>query len=150
MYSLKYFQFISPFTLLISGPSGSGKTQLVRRILKHHTILMASRKDILKIDWFHGQWQKEFDEPVSNCEITYYDFFSHPQKGFPDMIIFDDLMNEMGDDKRLGNFFTKESHHKGINVIFITQNLFNQGKQMRNIHLNCHYLIIMKNPRDAS
>jgi len=59
-------------------------------------------------------------------------------------------MNEVADDKRLGNLFTKVSHHLNLDVIFITQNLFHQGKQMRNLHLNSQYLILMKNTRDIS
>ena len=59
-------------------------------------------------------------------------------------------MNELGNDNRLLNPFTKGSHHLNLSVIFIVQNIFHQAKNMRGISLNCHYIIIMKNPRDKS
>ena len=46
------------------------------------------------------------------------------------------------------NLFTKESHHRNLRVIYIVQNLFHQGKGNRNISLNSHYLVLLKNPRD--
>jgi len=73
---------------------------------------------------------------VANCEIEY-------SEGLPsqneisekclNLIVIDDLMNELASDVKLGNSFTKRCHHMNINVIFISQNLFQQGKQMRNI-----------------
>lgn len=66
------------------------------------------------------------------------------------LIIIDDLMTELAGDTRLSNLFTKGSHHRNLSVIFITQNFFHQGKEMRNIHLNSHYIVLYKNPRDKS
>lgn len=39
-------------------------------------------------------------------------------------------------------------HHLKVSVIFISQNLFPQGKYSRVISLNCHYFVLFKNPRD--
>ena len=66
------------------------------------------------------------------------------------LIIIDDLMTELGNDKRLCNLFSKGSHHRNLSVVFITQNIFYQAKEMRNINLNSHYLVLYKNPRDKS
>jgi hypothetical protein len=68
----------------------------------------------------------------------------------PHIVIIDDLMSELGSDKNLTNLFTKGSHHNDISIIFISQNIFHQGSQMRTISLNCHYMILMKNPRDKA
>ena len=46
--------------------------------------------------------------------------------------------------------FTKISHHKSVSVLYLTQNLFFQGKENRTISLNTHYMVLFKNPRDAS
>ena len=56
-------------------------------------------------------------------------------------------MTELGDNKKFADLFTKGSHHMNLSVIFISQNLFHQGKQMRTIGLNCHYIIVMKSAR---
>ncbi len=44
--------------------------------------------------------------------------------------------------------FTTDSHQLNISVFKITQNLFSQGKYARTIGLNCHYVFLLKNPRD--
>ena len=37
-----------------------------------------------------------------------------------------------------------------MSIIYIVQNLFSKNKEHRTITLNCHYIVIFKNPRDAS
>jgi hypothetical protein len=49
----------------------------------------------------------------------------------------------------MSDLFTKGSHHKGVSVMYLTQNLFPPGKQSRTISLNSHYMIVFKNPRDS-
>ena len=46
--------------------------------------------------------------------------------------------------------FTQCSRHRKMTVIYINQNMYCQGKHARTINLNTHYMILMKNPRDAS
>ena len=43
-----------------------------------------------------------------------------------------------------------ESHHRNISVDFLVQNLFHRNKHIRTISLNAHYMVLFKNPRDAS
>ena len=38
----------------------------------------------------------------------------------------------------------------GVSVILILQNLYCQGKVMRNVHLNTEYVVLFRNPRDKS
>ena len=42
----------------------------------------------------------------------------------------------------------KGSHHRNISVILITQNLFHEGRNCRDIYLNAKYLVLFKNVRD--
>ncbi len=65
------------------------------------------------------------------------------------LVIIDDLMSECSKDQRISNLFTSGSHHQGISVMYLTQNLFPPGKQSRTISLNSHYMIAFKNPRDS-
>src|SRR5262249_41285503 len=60
------------------------------------------------------------------------------------LLIIDDLMSEA--DERVNNIFTKYSHHQGVSVVFLTQNIFH--KKCRTMTLNSHYLVVFKNPRD--
>jgi hypothetical protein len=57
-------------------------------------------------------------------------------------------MNEA--DQNACNLFTKLSHHRNVSVVFITQNLFHKNKFVRTMNLNTHYIVMLKNPRDAS
>lgn len=64
----------------------------------------------------------------------------------PRLLIIDDLMRETNSD--VIDLFTKGSHHFNISVMYVTQNIFNQGKGRRTISLNAHYIVAFKNPRD--
>ena len=142
--------FKHPFTCMIAGPSQSGKTYLVNNILSFNQIII--KPEIQRIYYCYSAWQDFFNTfNVINPEIKFI-------KGLPDiseisslennLIILDDLMSKI--DESVLNLFTVDSHHKNISVIFITQNLFAQGKFSRTISLNSHYLIVFNNPRDKT
>lgn len=63
-------------------------------------------------------------------------------------MVLDDLMDEGSNDKRILDLFTKDSHHRKITVIYMTQDMFPIGKFSRTISRNAHYIIAFKNPRD--
>ena len=48
----------------------------------------------------------------------------------------DDLMTEAKCDQRIADLFTKGSHHRNISIVYLTQNVFPQGKACRDIALN--------------
>ena len=61
----------------------------------------------------------------------------------------DDLMSQWSNDQRVADLFTRGSHHRGISVLYLMQNLFPPGKLSRTISLNYHYLVIFRNSRDS-
>ncbi|GFT09035.1 uncharacterized protein TNCV_4105021 [Trichonephila clavipes] len=139
---MEYPNLKHPFSMMICGPSNSGKTFFVRRILE--TTLIKPFPP--KIIWCYGIYQKLF-EKMSDKEF---------HEGIPSgvenitnaLIIIDDLMNEVGDDKNFQTCSRKEATFRDISVIFILQNIFCKGKQIRNISLNTSYLCCFKNVRD--
>ena len=57
-------------------------------------------------------------------------------------------MTQSGGDLRIGDLFTKGRCHRNLCVIYIIQNIFHQGGEIRNISLNAHYIVLFKSPRD--
>ena len=148
MISLKH-----PFTCLVAGPTGSGKTVLVRRILKENRKLISNLESRSpRVLWCYGISQELYHHKIPGCTIEYNEGISEEiiLEKRPDILIIDDLMQEKSSDSSLANIFTRGSHHLGMSVIFIVQNIFAKGSQMRTISLNAKYILLLKNPRDKS
>ncbi|GFY41062.1 uncharacterized protein TNIN_293251 [Trichonephila inaurata madagascariensis] len=97
-----------PFSMMICGPSNSGKTFFVRRILETKLIKPFPNKII----WCYGIYQKLFEKM---SDIEFHEGIPSDVENITNaLIIIDDLMNEVGDDKKLSNLFTKGSHHRDI------------------------------------
>lgn len=144
--------FVHPFTCLIAGPTQSGKTMLLKSILENNQTMI--NPPPTRIVYCYVDWQSKFDEMKSvNPAIEFH-------RGLPDfdsiyaternLLILDDLMSQCQNNDTILNLFTTDSHHKNISVFLVSQNLFTQGKCARTISLNCHYMIILNNPRDQS
>ena len=141
-------QLHHPFTSIIAGPTGSGKSYFVRDVLKQ-------RKDVIHpapdhTVWFYGVYQSLYDEipDVTFVEGIPSNFRDHIRG--KTLFIIDDLMAECGSDTKLSHLFTRGSHHWNLSVIFIAQNIFHKGKEMREISLNAHYLFLFKSRRDVN
>lgn len=136
--------FVHPSTILIAGPSQAGKTHFVNKLLLHQREMFST--PFQSITWCYGSVIPTLSSG-NNIDFIQglpdMDTFHPPAPG---LIIVDDLMAESG--QVVADLFTKHSHHKNLTVIFIVQNLFHQGKRMRDISLNSHYIICFKNPRD--
>ena len=138
-------RFVHPFTCCIAGPSSSGKSVFVERLLEHRSALI--HPSVERVIWSLGVVQPALERRWSDVKFV---------EGLPDLdnvpenslIIIDDQMAETG--VAISNLFTKGSHHNRLSVIYIVQNLFGKNKYMRTISLNSHYLILFKNPRDAT
>ena len=59
-------------------------------------------------------------------------------------------MRETSSGGAIVNLFTKASHHNNLSVIFISQNIFHQGRGQRDISLNAQYTVIFRNLRDRA
>ena len=99
--------------------------------------------------WFYGEWQPLYDTLSGMVEFRegLTDLTTLKTKKWT-LVIIDDLMTEI--DKSVSNLFTKGSHHHNLSALHLVQNVFDKNKHTRTISLNAHYLVIFKNPRDAS
>jgi len=126
----------------IVGPSGSGKSLFVTKLLASRDMLFKNR--VKNVYWMQGA--KEAGDTLENMKelknVIYIEGFvrgwqDKPHKG--DILIIDDLFQEANNEKDFDNLFTKIVRHRGVTVIFITQNMFHQGGQHRTRNLNVHY-----------
>ena len=146
-------RFRTPANYYICGQSQSGKSRLVRSMLDHLEELFYPVPT--KILYCYGEHQKEFDDlsqRLSNIEFVDgfpNDLYALVEGHDNSLVILDDLMSQCSNDTRVSDLFTRGSHHRGISVLFLTQNLFPPGKLSRTISLNSHYLLIFRNPRDS-
>ena len=131
-----------PFTCVLAGPTGCGKTFFVSKLIKDSGINPLPDRII----WCYGEWQAMYSD-MSGVEFVEGLNFETDSKQNT-LVVIDDLMHET--DERVSKLFTKGSHHRNLSVVYLVQNLFGKNKEHRTISLNCHYIVVFKNPRDAS
>ena len=142
-------------TFVLAGATSSGKSCWVHRFLKNISH-MFSVTPTEKILYCYVVYQPLFDQMREDVPNLMF------HRGLPDveeiealsgghsLLILDDLMQEVVNSKTMQDLFCQYCHHMGISVMFLTQNLFQQGKYARTIALNTHVLVLMKNLRNAS
>lgn len=146
-------KLVHPSTIIIAGPTGSGKTHFLFELLAYrHFEPFPDR-----IVWLYSEWQPLYDQLkiiLPNIEFVnglpksgLYESF-HPS--INNMIVLDDQMANAGKNHEVLDLFTKGSHHRNLTVVYIVQNLFDQGRHMRTISLNAHYIVLFKTVRDLS
>ena len=136
-----------PFTGIVAGPTACGKSTWVKNLITYQKDMIDPAPE--HVIWFYGEWQPLYDTLSGMVEF---------REGLTDLttlktkkrtlVIIDDLMTET--DKSVSDLFTKGSHHRNLSVLHLVQNVFDKNKHTRTISLNAHYLVIFKNPRDAS
>ena len=140
-------------TFQIVGPSGSGKTHFVCKLLQSN---YKFKNKFNKIYWHQGGdgeaglTQTEFCKLKNIKVINGFDENWSSRLKKHDVIVIDDLYQEANKQDDFNNLFTKIARHREVTVIFITQNLFQQGGNHRTRNLNVHYLVLFKNPRDQT
>lgn len=93
-------------------------------------------------------FQEAYAELSKNTAIKFIEGLEFDLKNdeLPKLIIIDDLMTSSAQNKNVQELFIRGVHHNNTSVIFLTQNLFNQGKYARDMRLNTHYLTIFRSP----
>ena len=66
------------------------------------------------------------------------------------IMVLDNQMGVASTSTSVADLFTKGTNHRNLNVIYLVQNVYNQGKSQRTISLNSHYSVVCSNGRDAS
>ena len=144
---------------MVVGPSSSGKTTWVRNLLKIKSDIFTSppAKTFLFYNMpqpIYGQMKEEglIDEMYDSKQrfpvLEEIQALVSPYKELGgSLIIFDDMLTNLTPD--FERLFLNLSHHENASVILMSQNMFYKDKIYRTMSLNTHYLVLMKNGRDA-
>ena len=104
----------------------------------------------------YSEWQPDYDmirERYPGIEFEkgwrheIFDSLSPEQRN---ILVLDDQMGVASSSKSVADLFTRGSHHRNLTVIYLMQNVYNQGKSQWTISLNSHYSLEFRNGRDAS
>ncbi len=140
--------------MMIAGPTQSGKTQWVYKLLNNDMF----KKPVSSILYCYGVHQPLYDEMQNtfknkiefNEGMPSEELIRSKNNGDFHIIVLDDLMERIVRDLSTQMLFTKFCHHYNFTTIFITQNIFEQGRCARTIALNTHILVLFANKRDES
>lgn len=121
----------------------------MKRFIKHLPFMVD--RPIGEVVWCYSEWQPAY-ESIENAHVRFHQGLlgleDFPPQATARLLIIDDLMSEA--DQRVTDLFTKGSHHRNLSILYLSQNVFHQGKGAREISLNSHFIIIFKSPRDSS
>ena len=132
-------------SMMVVGPSQSGKTTFVLSLIHERNALFDRTPK--RIVWCCAMKQAA----PQNRNFVLIEGLPQLSDIQPyDLVVLDDLMMEASKSEDVTALFTRAVHHMPCFLIFLTQNLFQQSKEARTRHLNTHYLVLFKNPRDAS
>ena len=152
LHCLDMAHFISPTSIALLGPSQSGKTTFVVRLLLHVETMIIPPP--VKIYYAYTAWQPLFEKLKD--KVTFHEGL--PNKTMMDtwssdlepiVVVLDDLMDQIVSNKEVLHYVTVMSHHSNIMLIMMFHNIYPPGKYARTISLNCHYLVLFNNARDA-
>ena len=140
----------------IVGGTGSGKSCWVHRFLRNLPKMFGGIPT-KKVMYCYSIYQPLFDKMRQSVPGIIF------HEGLPDkeemqelsssghaVLVLDDLMLDVSSSKEMLDLFCQYSHHMGITIMYLTQNLFQQGKFSRTMALNTHVLILIKSLRNAS
>ena len=65
------------------------------------------------------------------------------------ILVLDDQISVASSSTSVADLFTKGSHHRNLTVIYLVQNVYNQGKSQKTISLKSHYSVVFRNGWDA-
>jgi Poxvirus A32 protein len=140
--------FRHPFTSIVAGPTKVGKTEWVIRLVKHaNKVILPPPEQVI---WCYNEWQDRYNALLEYRIVKLVQGVPEKaqlkQDSKPKLLILDDMMDTMKDNKQLTELFIKGCHHWNISCIHICQSLFFGG--LRTLRINAHYIILMKSPAD--
>ena len=133
----------TPFRLIVAGGSGSGKTEFVKQLVNERFYSEPIENIIYCYPDYLTEVPTEFD-----VQVQYYVGLPDTSylAGIPNgsLLILDDMMIECSKCEDIVKLFSVVARKRRINVILITQNIYQQGKHFRNIRLNATGVVLFR------
>ena len=143
--------FESGSAIGVYGPSRAGKSTFIKKLIEYKDMMFT--REPQKIMYCYAIWSKDFenmDGVLFNKGLPDLETIQAFSEGEHSLLVLDDLIHEVCKSGWADQIFTTASHHLDMTVVFISQNLFPQGKNMRNIALNLTYIVLFRSPRDVN
>ena len=146
-----------PFSMIVSGSSQSGKTEFIASLLRERSNLI--NKDINKIIWCYGihtnkliMLKQEFGKQIdiiAGIPNNLIDLLKKNSKHGV-LVVFDDLVDSICNNKQIFDLFVKGVHHMNISVICVLQDFYASGNYRVSMIRNTNYMVIFPSPMDMA
>ena len=139
----------TPFRIIVSGGSGVGKTEFVKKVVNKEFYREPIDEIVYCYPDYLDEIPTEFDFPVSYFHgMPDLKYLSSLKSG--SLLILDDMMTEVGKCENIAKLFSVIARKKNISIFLIVQNIFQRGKEFRNIRLNSTGIVLFKTRSSVS
>ena len=142
-------------SICIIGPTGSGKSRLLASMLEHQ-LFSKPVQSVLCCYLVHQKLYDIMAQYVPSFHLHYglpdketVDNFLEQNKGH-NLIVLDDLGHELGSKPDIASYFSVGTHHRNFTLVTILQQIFFKGKHAKLMQVNCGYMCLFQQSRDAS
>ena len=133
--------------MAVVGPSGSGKTELIFKLLTGRSFYPKFERVLFFYKDIQPVVMDELNGRRIHIEFVKFDGFDRLRNIENILLVFDDSCEEIYNDKEFVKLATA-GRHRGLDVIYVKHNLFQQSRWSRTIDLNTSHIILFKSPRD--
>ena len=143
--------------IVVAATSGGGKTSWAVKLIRYRKEMFPEEppeKIMICYSVFQNLYrdiQKELPQIIFKYGLpTKDELMELSGEGEPkhSLVLVDDLMLQLSNSKEMEELFVTLAHHRKITCLFLTQNIFYQGKHARTISLNTWYFVILSVRRD--
>ena len=145
------FRLESPALLLLVAGSGSGKSYLAKQAVENRKHIF--KNDFEKIIWHYSEWQEIYEPLQREHGVIFVEGPPTPDQYPPGeptkWVICDDFQDQITkNNSDFVHFAIKSIHHRNLHFWLLLQTLF--PPKLKQISLQAHYVILMKQRRDLS
>ena len=134
----------------MAGSSGCGKSSLIVALVGAG--LESMTRNPSRILLFHAHEQAAYADLKATAPCPVRTILGGPSEDLVTesgtLVIVDDLQASHA--AVIREWFTRKSHHLDTSIAYLVQNVFDKTPHHRTISLNSTYIVLFKNPRDAS